>query len=1196
LYIESIELDNFKSFGKKTFIPFLPGFTAVSGPNGSGKSNIIDGFLFILGFSNKTIRAEKMPDLINNLTNKPEMKVTVGLYDQNTRNRFFIGRRIRKKKNNQYESTYLLDHRAVTLSAIQEFLSKYKISSKAHNIVMQGDVTRIISMSALERRKIIDELSGVAEFDRKIEEAQKEIEQATLNFKEQEILLSELKNRLSALGPEKEKAVIYQELKEKRNILEKVFHRVRLKQLEIQSNELKEKIALNNQDFYCLQKEIKELIQGQRDLEKELELAKKKLQDLELDQKAKQEKVLTEQKTKLTKTESNLEFIQKQIVDYQKQIERIKKENKFAEKQINNKDLEFEKTQRELDLEAIKLEKLELKYRDIQEKILEKSQDKNLSTGQVLETQKKINFLGQKKTEQETFIKLKKENLEQTQEEILDLRKKFEEALETEEKLKIKAERSQSFNLQKEINSQHSYLQKLKLERKETQQEIESCTELIYQYQNEINKLDLKKEIENSNQSFGRTIKVILDLKAQYSGIFGVLAQLGQVETDFQLALETCSGSRLKSIVVDHEQTATRLIQFLRQKNLGRATFLPLSKLKQIYLPELPAYKKGVVDWAVNLVDCSFEYQKAFAYAFGSTLVLENLEVAQPLIGVYRMVTLQGDLIEKAGAMTGGSNNQRRANYLLNQEEKLQVRELPRKLAEQKEKLSFLREAFSELERELENSQKETEKTKQAFSEKKIQYQIEANKLKAHQNNLEKIQVYLRELGKKREENLEQIEEKNLELKESQSKLQKLNILLISQTSALKDSGLEELVNYSQELEFEKKNLEIELEKKRLEINQVNQHKDLIRGSLIKSEQEIVDCEKKLVVFFAEKRTEQDSLNLISLETQKTEEIFHKTKTEIKKLNSQKENLNQEVHLKEQLKIKLENKYSSLKENTLFLEKKLIELEERIVSLRKEDSLKRSSQLELDKATDKNFEFKKDLESWSREKIEKEINNLELNLAKLEPINMRAIGEYQENQKRVLHIDEKLQKIKSEKRAINSKMKNYGQSKLNAFWEAYNQVNLHFSEIFRQLSFGKGELKLENSEQPFEGGLSIIAKPRNKELQKLDSMSGGEKSLTALSLIFALQRYNPSCFYAFDEVDMFLDGLNAQRLAKMVEEQSRLAQFIVVSLRKPMLEACDRAIGVYAKSNGFTQISGLNLKKRIEIKKLDQIQTKIKQN
>ena len=1175
MYIESIELDNFKSFGKKTFIPFLPGFTAISGPNGSGKSNIIDGFLFILGFSNKTIRAEKMPDLMNNLTNKSETKVTVVLYDPVKKNRISIARRIRRRKREQYESSYLLDNQVVTLSSIQTLLAEYKISSKAYNVVMQGDVTRIISMSALERRKIIDELSGVAEFDRKIEEAQKEIEQALFNFKEQEILFLELKKRLHSLEADKEKALSYQKLKEQRNSLERIFYRVRLRQLETEEINLKEKQVNLKSSLEKLAQELRELIIERREKARELELIKEQLDELELRQKKEEEEKLLVQRKKLTQAESSLEFIQKQIFDYQEQIERLKRENKLAQKQISAKEEELAKNNETLKLQEKALEELANKYQDTQKQILEKSQNKNLSTGQVLETQERLNLLNQKKAELETSIKFKQEKLIQIEKESTTGRKNLEEAFEIEERLRAKLEGTQKTTLVKQVNSQANHLERLKLEKKETQKELEDCTELIYEYQNKINQLDLKQEFESSGQQFGTAVKAILDLQIKGKrGILGVLAQLGQVEPRFQLALETCAGARLKSIVVDQSQTASSLIHFLREQRAGRATFLPLDKLKVISLPDLPIRQKGVIDWALNLVDCPLEYERAFAYAFGSTLVVEDLASAQSLIGFYRMVTLQGDLIERVGAITGGSVSKKAAS-LLNQAEKTAVKELPQKLATQKNRLQRLRKALEELEKELEIAEREQVENKESLVKKELQEQLAQERLKAQEEIVEKMQMTLAELGKNREIEEIQIEQKKLEYQEKQSQIKKLNILLISQSAALKDSGLEELVNYSQELEFEKKSLEVEIEKERLKADQIRQRENLIRGSLFKSEQEIKDCQEKLEAFFTQKRTEEIALESIRAQTEALLKVVEQSNRKIKRLVSEKDELNQLLNLKDQTKLKLENKAANLREQELFLEQKLLELAERIILLRKEKAANSNQESQEFKLAEELAEY----QSWSEEKIEKELHKLENSLRKLEPVNMKAIEEYTESQERSEEIKEKLQAIEKEQEEINLRIKNYDQSKLDAFWDAYKKVNFHFGEIFTQLSFGKGELKLENEEQPFEGGLNITAKPRNKELQKLDSMSGGEKSLTALSLIFALQRYNPSSFYAFDEVDMFLDGLNAQRLAKMVEEQSQLVQFIVVSLRKPMLEACDRAVGVYAESNGFTQISGLNLKK-----------------
>ena len=214
-------------------------------------------------------------------------------------------------------------------------------------------------------------------------------------------------------------------------------------------------------------------------------------------------------------------------------------------------------------------------------------------------------------------------------------------------------------------------------------------------------------------------------------------------------------------------------------------------------------------------------------------------------------------------------------------------------------------------------------------------------------------------------------------------------------------------------------------------------------------------------------------------------------------------------------------------------------------------------------------------ENIDLEKITKQIESIEKRMRALEPVNMRAIDEYDNVTSRQKEIKDKLTSLSEEKDAINSKVSSYTEQKKITFFETFEGVNKYFQEIFHELSFGHGELVLENPDDPFAGGLIIRARPRDKKMQRLEAMSGGEKSLTALSFMFALQRYSPAPFYAFDEVDMFLDSINAERLAQMVKKQSGHAQFVVVSLRKHMLDNSDQAIGVTLRADGFTQIIGV---------------------
>ncbi|HEY9885909.1 MAG TPA: chromosome segregation protein SMC, partial [Vampirovibrionales bacterium] len=1125
--------------------------------------------------TNKTMRAERLTDLMNNLSGKKETKVTVTLYDEKNETQLVIARRIRLRNNGQYESTYFLDSKASTLSEIQDQLAMRSISPNAYNVVMQGDVTKIISMSPLERRRIIDELAGVAEFDRKIDDAKEEISQATYTLEQQTILLSEFSDRLEVLKKERDQAVKYVELKKNRNYLERFFRKARIKELEERKvkleNNIESKTTEKSEHITNLGEITKEFVE----LEGKSASLQEELNTLNIHERPAIQQQLDNARESHTKKVSGIEFLEKQISDYKKQAERLTKENKIGNKKIAEIDLQV----KELEEKEAKLQKemdaIQSEHDGIQAEIVKKSQSDNLSAGKVLEIQDQISELQNQKAALTTEKALSEQNLNRLKQEIEEQKEELGRILQELQKTDSLTSSSESQAFAQKVNTKNTYLRKLKEELNDTEQEVRDRTNQFHSYQQELSRLEMKKSVSEEH-NWGRAVDLVLN--SGVSGVHGVLAQLATVPSQYSQALEVAAGARLKSIVVETDKVGGQLIEFLRARKGGRATFLPLNKIKTPVYDSLPreaeSPSSGIIGWAIDLVQCEDQFLPAFAYAFGTTVVVKDVQVGRRYLGRFRMVTLEGDLLEKGGAMTGGSSL-KSSGIHFGQEDNAKVAHLTKQVQQVQQRLEILKRAMQDLKAEIAETEKELEVLRDEWARIKASEEVKGNNVQNLRNTATQLKKKLSDNAAERE-NLEiRTKELNKELASYDRQIKETSDYLAIEGARVKDSGLENLINRSQELEYERKRLEANYKNIDSSKSEYLKNIEVVKGTIIRSEDEISQAEDKVVELEAQIIDLQNQVELSAEKLVVLENSFKELLAKISEVEKSKTETSKALLKLTEEKTEITETIKRLNLELADQKTKLLDIEERLASLKQENLNSEIKELE---EQDIDEELKRMVQNFSLEEVRKELDKIERKMTALEPVNMKAIEEYNEVFARLTEVKEKCEGLIAEKEEIEKRINSYSNHKLRSFFEAFDDVNKHFQEIFAELSFGHGELTLENKEDPFQGGLIIQARPRNKKMQRLESMSGGEKSLTALSFIFALQWHNPAPFYAFDEVDMFLDGLNAERLSKMVKKQSSLAQFIVVSLRKPMIKSSERAIGVFLGKDGFSKVAGMKNK------------------
>ena len=1163
MYIKQLEIDNFKSFANKSEIPLLKGFTTVSGPNGSGKSNIIDSVLFALGLANASeLRAENLSHFISTYTKRNDAFVKVTFGDTENGEDLTIGRKIRKTSQG-YASTYYINDSVTTLTNVHAVLEKYNVTPNSYNVMMQGDVMGITNCTPKNRRKIIDEIAGIADFDRRIDQATNELETVEQRVERSTVILNEVDNRLEQLKEEREVALKYQKLREEKQGLESQVSKVKF-------FDIKRSLEKAHENILEFTKKKKEEEVKNKDLDERLNLIKQKYQEISnlVKEKGEAQQIELKKQEEALKGEIDRKnnatnYADKQIHDGLRSIENAKNGIENFKKKIEDFKLKIKLKDDEIAVikENTKTREAELK------KILEDMTGLNATADQHIEKRNNLRKqLEDLKDEETKLIQSKlplESELKTLQRDLEDAKTRLAELTEMKENFAANQDLKKTLveQLQKEMADFKIIQQNAMHDLDTTKNEINDLNYNIQMASRKIAVMETKKQMaEESN--FGRAVDTIMNAKLR--GVHAPLVKLGTVDKEFSVAMEVAFGGRMAHIVVDDEHVAGVAIELLKSSNAGRATFIPLNKIKKaptrLQLPR----DKGVIDFAINLVDFDDEYIDAFYYAVGDTIVVEDLESAKKLIGKYRMVTLQGELLEKSGSMTGGTRLRTGLSFSQNDDDELN--KFKDRLKEMEQKLASLENKKTSLEAKLEDVRGKYSDSMSEFSKSKVELDNMNQNYANSENILKEKADFIASAGPKIVElnnKLDKLEEKNVKIYDDMATCQEA---IDEVEKLINDKDLKDLKEKTEGVENEIKRLQTKLmtaENDKNELNrQISFHENLIE-------------------------TKTEEITNIEHNNVKLEEDKKRYQNDIVELNKKMEELHEQI-------VQIEEKLGKLLKERDEINAELIELEKQ-KHIKAADIERIAEQIESFKARRRELEpqldnAKKDLEDAgedvaklepieiSIEEITSKIQRLEKRMAELGDVNMRALAAYDEVLARQSELKEQIETLSKERKEILERMQGYEQLKKETFMKTYNHINENFKEVFHQLSEGEGELKLECPDDPLSGGMTIEAQPRDKKLQRLESMSGGEKSLTALAFVFAIQRYMPSPFYAFDEVDASLDTMNVERIAQMVQNQSKETQFIVVSHRRPMIESANRTLGVTQKEKGITKVTGIKLR------------------
>lgn len=1200
MYVKRVELSNFKSFGGTTPIPLLPGFTVISGPNGSGKSNILDALLFALGLSSsKGMRAERLPDLVNHSqatrgrsTVEASVTVTFDLEDDlaalNAEDaedeidsakssgqpadsqtpglrEWTVTRKLRVTQQGTYTSNYYINGEPCTLTELHEQLHRLRIYPEGYNVVLQGDVTSIISMNPRERRAIIDELAGVAAFDRKIEQAKDKLDAVKEREDRCRIVEKELVVQRDRLAQDRVKAEKYQRLRADLQAKEQWEGVLVWRSQQRQAEQLQQQIATGDRTSAELTAQLGTLSETIQQASAELEVLNSRVKALG------EEEQLALQSTLATR-EAELRQLQRQEQDLAKAGQDLNASLTRTQQEIQEYLRQLEGFTQEQAAGTQTLAPLQ-QARDQAQQALNQSREAASAIASASEAwvqqqtqlhqqiDSLLQTLDPQRTEQarlrERTHQLERQIQEQTQtlahvkQEIVSqeaiaaqtLQARDQSAVQVQELAQTVANAEQNLQIQQDTQ------QRLLQEQRDKQRRLD--------------KLEAQAQAAQESQGTHAT-RIIL--QTGMPGICGLVAQLGRVEPQYQLALETAAGARLGHLVVEDDAIAAAGIELLKQKRAGRATFLPLNKIQAPRSPNAKAWQRipeGFVDYAVNLIECEARYREVFAYVFGNTAVFETLETARRNMGQYRIVTLEGELLETSGAMTGGSNDTRYAIHFGTAD------------ATESAEVVALKERLREIDRILNRCQQEISQAGQQ-AKQRSQALIEARQAhREHQLKADQLQKEIKTLTNQRSQLETQLQQNTQELTTAQARLQTLETEIPRQEAQLHQwrQTLAELEQSQTHSEWQQIQVTI-----RTQEAQLNQQEVALRSAEQRLKDLEVQCQR------LQEKIQQGQNRLQEYRTQQTSQLNQQVtfstqqaalREQIAQTQSELATLEQTLGSAKQTRDRAERQLRDQHTTQQQLEWQRQKLQETLQAQRQQlTELQQQLQDQQDDLPDPLPEIPENL---GLEQLQQELRSLQKRIQAMEPVNMLALEEYDRTQNRLQELSQKLAILEEERTELLLRIENFTTLRQRAFKEAFDAVNQNFQVIFAELSDGDGHLQLDDPNDPFSSGLNLVAHPKGKPVQRLASMSGGEKSLTALSFIFALQRYRPSPFYAFDEVDMFLDGANVERLARMIRQQAQQAQFMVVSLRRPMIESAERTIGVTQARGAYTQVLGIKL-------------------
>ena len=1179
MYLKSIEVQGFKSFANKINFEFHNGITGIVGPNGSGKSNVADAVRWVLGEQRiKQLRGGKMEDVIfaGTENRKPLGFAYVAITLDNSDHKLAIDYdevTVSRRLYRSGESEYMINGSICRLKDVNELFYDTGIGKEGYSIIGQGQIERILSGKPEERRELFDEAAGIVKFKRRKIEAVKKLENERANLSRVVDILTELERQIKPLERQSETARKYLKLKEELKIYD-----INVFLLEVTS--------------------IKEAL---KEVEEKLDIANNQLSD--------NQNALDDIKSQYEKLDAFLEELNAAIDEKKNalSVASVEKENlngdiKVLNEQINSAKINDEHYNTRIN--ALK-DNIASKEKEKEEFFKQKEEINNLlknASSIKSEADEKVKVITDRIDALLAKVEQDKADIITLLNEKANVQAKIQRYDAMLEQINIrKAElNSKLVKFQSDKNEQSKVVDELKEELKNISDEIIKNNEELDDFNNRINQInndsrnlrkekdDLQRDFHQTNsnleslrnlteryEGYGNSIKKIMELKENKKGIIGVVADIIKVEKQYEVAVETALGGNIQNVVTDNENTAKEAIEYLKKGKFGRATFLPLNSIanKTGFTNDKALSEPGVIGLASDLVKINKDYENIAKYLLGRVVVVDNIDNALKLARKFsytlRIVTLEGELLNAGGSLSGGAfKNQ--SNLLGRRRE---IEELEKKLVAIKEEASNIEKKLVEFEKETVTLNEEAEKIKQILSEQYIiQNTVKMNLNKANEK-INELDTTFADFSKENSEINGQIDD----IKNNYSTLNDELDHWMEKNNILE----EEIRTLNEQIEAERKLEEIEKnsnDELRMNLSNLNQKSDFIRENV-----ERID----------------DEISKFNLELTQMYEFAKGTESEVATREKEIENLNIQmqtlahniVMLQQEIDGLLKQKDDQSKEHKDFFMKReeisrvLNDLDKEIFRLNaKKEKLEENNEKSVNYMWDEYeitysvaLEMKND-EMNDLPSMKKEIASLKNEIKNLGNVNVNSIDEYKEVSERYTFLKTQHDDIVAAEQSLVTIIENLDAGMKKQFLEKFAEIRVEFDKVFKELfGGGKGTIELNEEEDILEASISIISQPPGKKLQNMMQLSGGEKALTAIALLFAIQNLKPSPFCLLDEIEAALDDSNVTRFASYLHKLTDHTQFIVITHRRGTMNAADRLYGITMQEKGVSTLVSVNL-------------------
>lgn len=1179
MYLKSIEVQGFKSFANKIVFDFHNGITGIVGPNGSGKSNVADAVRWVLGEqSAKQLRGAKMEDVIfaGTQNRKPVGFAYVAItldnsdhalpveYDEVT-----VSRRVYRSG----ESEYKINGHSCRLRDVTEMFYDTGIGKEGYSIIGQGQIDKILSGKPDERRELFDEAAGIVKFKRRKSAAIKKLENERSNLVRVNDILSELEKQVGPLKQQSEKAKEYLNYKTDLKKYDVNAFLLETDRIRKETSELNGRLKIVDDDLEDSKSEYD-------NTKSEYEAAENQLNDINAQ--------IDENSQTVSALELENQKLQGEINVFTEQIKTFN-----ANKQLHSErllDIEKDKQNKNNSVKELREQYNDLntelsEYNDKLAAINDTAKALNAEiegiSGQIDNRQNSIydNLTEQStiKAENQKFVTML-EQLEIKKSELTShiIKGKSDESAQKQVIKSLTAELDNAVGKLEDINNSieesNTSVTQLKAEIAEKNSELDKLTQ---NYHREKSRLESLINITERYDGYGNSIKKIMELKDSNPGILGVIADIVKVEKQYETAIETALGGTIQNIVTDKESTAKELIGYLKQNKLGRATFLPLNAIhaRNTLENEACINEKGVIGVASNLVRVSFEYEGLAKYLLGRILVVDNIDNALLIAKKYkyslRIVTLEGEQLNPGGSMTGGAF--RNSSNLLGrrreiEELKQSVSNTNKQITQEKAAVADLRNQVAKYREALDSYNKLLREThirkntidvnlKQADlklseiiasygDDIKEQASIDSEILKISESR-NQVSGNLNLLDNQNEAARKEIENlgKTLEAKKSEEaavalKIENLKIShsSIEQKASFINENIERLCKELDNLEEEKTSIQEKIGETKELVSAKQADIELVKNSIEESERKITAIGEKL----EDLRAAKEKVNASH------KEFFKK-----------REELNEKIILLEKDSMRLHNQYDRLEESY--------------------DSLVDYMWNEYELTYSYALELKSD-ELNNINDIRKQINILKAAIKKLGDVNVNAIEEYKSVSERYEFMKTQHDDMIEAEESLMKVIEELDEGMRTQFTAKFEEIKVEFDKVFKELfGGGRGTIELVEGEDILEAGILIISQPPGKKLQNMMQLSGGEKALTAIALLFAIQNLKPSPFCLLDEIEAALDDSNVGRYANYLHKLTKHTQFIVITHRRGTMSAADRLYGITMQEKGVSTLVSVDL-------------------